>query len=723
MRTRHDLPIAWRLGAGFAAVVLVMIAFGAFMIGSYQRSDRIQREFTMQHLPLDDAMDLLEPTVLYVGIGVRAFMLQPDAATRRAADERIANAEAALQRTQAAADSARDREAVARVAPGIAAFLALSRNIVSGAAPADGGTETRLATVREAALAPVHELVQAQRSQRAQVIASMERNRNRLAWAGVVAFVLVLAILAFVGFYTLRSIQRPTRELVRIASAMRAGDWKPALEWSPDAVAARGDRPNPRSELARIAHAFGTAAVALDRREARLRADGRVAAATASSLQRDVLARAVLEAIVDGAGATAGELYAKEDTGLVVVARHGGSGDSGGAATMSSLAHRALAEGPVFGDHPAAVAVPLAFRGAVLGVIAIECAHAPDAGTGEFLEGAGAQAAVGLANVLAHEKAQRLTEEVQAQNEEIQAQMEEIQVQSEQLQAQNEELQAQAAEIAHTNERLRWQADELTHADERKNEFLALLAHELRNPLAAIANSIFMLGHPQVQAGQAEKARAVIERQMRHLTRMIDDLLDVTRISRGKLRLQRESLDLAQVVRESVEDLRGAIDNAGLSLEVRMPDSPVRVVGDRVRLGQVLGNLLNNACKFTPAGGRIEVALEQRSDGGHADLRIKDSGIGIDGKLLAQLFEPFRQGEESHARPNAGLGLGLALARALVEMHGGSITARSGGVGRGSEFVVALPLAGASQPADARSFLDAGRRGGIVSEDFGAGDA
>ncbi|HET9580841.1 MAG TPA: GAF domain-containing sensor histidine kinase [Usitatibacter sp.] len=738
MRTRHDFPVAWRLGAAFALVCLVMAVLGAFVFVTQERSARAEQEFTTWQIPLSDAATRLESAILYVGIGVRTYMLNPGEQTRTAAMASVQAAREALRRLGQLARASGEAREIEALAPPVEGYLDFSAGLLDGVEGEDAAAvERQLSSARERALAGVRQFDAAQDRKLQEGVEALERERTGVARALALAFALVLGILLFVGFYTFRAIQRPTAELVRIARAMQAGDWKPALEWSPEVVAARGDRPNPRSELARIAHAFGSAAVALDRREARLRGDARVAAATASSLRAEAIAQSALVALLDGSAARAGVFYAVEGDARRTLAAHQVSeedarrfDEQGLPARVARERRMALVQ-PVPADaalrlsgghgEPAAIAViPVVFQDEPLAIVALALARAPDDDARDFLQGAASQVAIGLANARAHERMRQLLEEIQAQNEEIQAQVEEIQAQGEQLQAQNEELQSQQEQIAESNDRLRRQAGELTHADERKNEFLGLLAHELRNPLAAISNSIFMLGHPGVQPAQAAKARAVIERQMKHLTRMIDDLLDVTRISRGKLRLQREGLDLAQLVRDCVEDHRRAIENAGLELRIEVPPEKVPVFGDRTRLGQVLSNLLNNAVKFTERGGRIEVRVEREP--AQARLRVIDTGIGIDGELLQQLFEPFSQGESAHTRPNAGLGLGLALARALVEMHGGGIEAHSAGRHAGSEFVVTLPLEGIARPVDGRAFVDAGRRrDGIVSEDYGSG--
>ena len=240
-----------------------------------------------------------------------------------------------------------------------------------------------------------------------------------------------------------------------------------------------------------------------------------------------------------------------------------------------------------------------------------------------------------------------------------------------------------------TEERAAQQA--LREADRRKNEFISMLSHELRNPLAPIRNSVSLLDRVAGDSPVGVKAREVIRRQTDHLTRLVDDLLDVTRVSRGKVVLSRTSTDIAKLARAAAEDHRSLIEDAGLELRLSLSTRPLRADVDGARLTQVLGNLLQNAIKFSLDRGWIAVALAEES--GRAVLTVSDSGSGIDAKLLESLFQPFVQGARTLERGNGGLGLGLALAKGIVEMHGGQIEASSAGLDRGAQFTVRLPLA------------------------------
>ncbi len=233
--------------------------------------------------------------------------------------------------------------------------------------------------------------------------------------------------------------------------------------------------------------------------------------------------------------------------------------------------------------------------------------------------------------------------------------------------------------------------EELREADRRKTEFLAMLSHELRNPLAPIATGVHLLERVPSGGEQASRAREVIKRQTQHLTRLVDDLLDVTRISRGKIELHRKRIDLCEVVHRSCDDHRAGFEDRELTLSLVLPAEQVWIEADATRISQVLGNMLLNAAKFTPAQGSISVGVERNGD--RALIHVRDSGIGMEHALVDRIFEPFVQAERGLARTQGGLGLGLAFAKGLVELHGGSISARSEGPGRGSEFTVSLPLA------------------------------
>ncbi|HEX6986164.1 MAG TPA: PAS domain S-box protein, partial [Planctomycetaceae bacterium] len=235
----------------------------------------------------------------------------------------------------------------------------------------------------------------------------------------------------------------------------------------------------------------------------------------------------------------------------------------------------------------------------------------------------------------------------------------------------------------------------LRDADRRKDEFLAMLAHELRNPLAPIRSGLDLLRMEGVDSETVE----IMSEQVGHVVRLVDDLLDVSRILRNKVDLKRTPVELAEVVRRAAETVRPMTEAEGQAFSVSLPDEPVWLDADPVRLAQVLSNLLTNASKYTEPGGRITLTAERR--GGEAVIRVADTGIGIDPDLLPHIFELFTQSERSIDRSQGGLGIGLTVVKSLVEMHGGTVTARSDGPGRGSEFAVRLPTIESPTPAAA----------------------
>jgi CheY-like chemotaxis protein/two-component sensor histidine kinase len=225
-----------------------------------------------------------------------------------------------------------------------------------------------------------------------------------------------------------------------------------------------------------------------------------------------------------------------------------------------------------------------------------------------------------------------------------------------------------------------------------------MLAHELRNPMSALTMSLELLERSEPGSEREIKAKDVIRRQVKQLVRLIDDLLDITRISQGKIGIRRDRVDLAQIVRECVSDQRSAFDAESLTLDVEIPDEPVWLDGDASRLHQVISNLLHNAVKFTEAGRQVWLRLSAPENDG-AVLEVRDEGIGIDASALPHLFEPFRQGANGRKSNNTGLGLGQTLVKTFTELHGGAVEASSEGPGRGASFSVRFPIAKQGAPA------------------------
>jgi signal transduction histidine kinase/ActR/RegA family two-component response regulator len=274
-----------------------------------------------------------------------------------------------------------------------------------------------------------------------------------------------------------------------------------------------------------------------------------------------------------------------------------------------------------------------------------------------------------------------------AQRKRIEAELREAQIT---LEARVEERTRELA-LANANVQLANQA--LKEDDERKNRFLAILSHELRNPLNPIRSAVAVLRQPGLEAQQAHHAREIIDRQVTHLARLLDDLLDVSRITQNRVSLARKRVDVSEAAATALEAARPQVEASGQELSVLLPEQPLLIDADSTRLTQIISNLLNNASKYTDAGGRI--ALEVAREGGEAVIRVRDSGVGVEAGELERVFDLFSRVKSPHNESVGGLGIGLALVKSLVELHGGRVSAMSEGLGRGSTFTVRLPVAGA----------------------------
>ncbi|WP_165227899.1 hybrid sensor histidine kinase/response regulator [Aquisphaera insulae] len=241
----------------------------------------------------------------------------------------------------------------------------------------------------------------------------------------------------------------------------------------------------------------------------------------------------------------------------------------------------------------------------------------------------------------------------------------------------------------HLEEELRRRADELAAADKRKDEFLAMLAHELRNPLAPIASVLALIRMRRSETTGMGEAIDIAERQVKHMARLLDDLLDVSRFTRGNVQLRRVPVELTSILEQAVETSRPLIEAGGHALSISPPASPVWLEGDPTRLAQVVSNLLNNAAKYTDRGGQITLAAVREGD--EAVIRVQDNGVGLSAEMLPRVFDLFAQEDRSLDRSQGGLGIGLTLVRSLVQLHGGRITADSPGLGMGSKFTIRLP--------------------------------
>jgi PAS domain S-box-containing protein len=270
-------------------------------------------------------------------------------------------------------------------------------------------------------------------------------------------------------------------------------------------------------------------------------------------------------------------------------------------------------------------------------------------------------------------------------------------------------------------------ADSLAEANRGKEEFMAMLSHELRNPLSPILNALSILQQMSTNDPVIEQAGGIIERQVKQMVRLVDDLLDVNRITKGKLRLQTEPIDLRAVMNRAADSARPLLEARRHEFSLMLPTEPLWVEGDSGRLEQVALNLLNNAAKYTDAGGWVRLNVNREGD--DAVFRVSDNGAGIPPEMLPRVFDLFTQVDGSLSRSNGGLGVGLALVRSLVEMHGGRVTASSGGLGKGSEFAVKLPILTGAAGRPMTTTLEPGKNSGspkrvlVVEDNVDAGDS
>ncbi|HYU82292.1 MAG TPA: ATP-binding protein [Candidatus Polarisedimenticolia bacterium] len=287
-------------------------------------------------------------------------------------------------------------------------------------------------------------------------------------------------------------------------------------------------------------------------------------------------------------------------------------------------------------------------------------------------------------------------------------------------------LEAESKQRAVLESALRSKIDELAEIDRRKDEFLAMLGHELRNPLAPVTTALQIMRIHENEPSRVARSREIVERQIEHMSRLIDDLLDVSRITRGKIELREQPLLLSSVIERAIESARPLIDERGHRVVLDLPTEPVTFLADPARLAQVFANLLNNAAKYTDVGGRIW--LRARVEGDQIVVGVKDDGPGLTKELRKHAFDLFMQGPQTRARARGGLGIGLTLVRRLVELHGGTVEALSEGPGKGTEFVVRLPVrlpvvADGAQPTAAIAALGPRRRILVVDDNVDAAEA
>jgi hypothetical protein len=549
--TASKWSIAQRLGVGFALLLLVLASFVGLIAWQLAQNDRASTTLDAT-IAATQRIDDFENAVLQLAVSTRDVL-------REQTSPHLDGFAQAQQRLDARTRALGTSEGGTVLAPLAAQYISASRAAVSngGVAPTD------LTTLRQALLARSRSIAEQQDAAGASALERMRSNRQAATVTLIVGALLTGVLFLAIAYLTTRSVSLPARVLVGVAAALRAGNWRPALDLGKEDA----DPGTPSAnEMAQIGRAFGTAATALEIREQRLEAHAAIANASGASLDGSQIAEAVLRISLHHVQAEVGALYVKEvDAGMLVPLASRcisgtltpvriGEGLVGQCAgDRETLVWRdippesqfAVSLGSAQTPPRSVAAIPLVLGDNLLGVMVIASLRELDDLSISFLEVAASQIAVGLMNAQVHQKVQQLflqlqmqSERVQAQNEELQAQNEELQAQSEEIQAQHEELQAQTEEIHAQNEDLQRQTSQLheqtgalREADAQKNEFLGLLAHELRNPLTPIANCVELLSHQSHDPLAVAKIENILARQVRHMTHLIDDLLDVTRDS------------------------------------------------------------------------------------------------------------------------------------------------------------------------------------------------
>jgi signal transduction histidine kinase/ActR/RegA family two-component response regulator/CHASE3 domain sensor protein len=702
-----NTSIRRRIYFGFAVVLALLAIEVAVALRGLHRIRDLRQEIADRYDPPSQASQDLEHGVLHRAIAVRNFMLTRDRRHQHEYERLLATYVDRLEDIERMPLDAESRAALDAVA--IASRVHISRttsllSLFGGRRPAAelADAEVRLADAREDLLARIRAFDDVQRTRQTEARARMSAAEREVAAALLGSAVLAALALGVTALLTSRAVRRPALALVGAARALEKGDYAPAL-----ALATRGRVA--RGELQHLAGAFARMAEALRRREQRSQAEGRLAAALARSLCPETTATSAIDEIAAYTGAEVAAVYLVEGPELRRVAGRAAEGTPP-ALERTGIVAEALAAGhpiqlaDVPGDLPfvlhagfgtvrprAVLAVPLGSRGEQVGLLLLGSLRRMSEDAVAFALGAATSVAIALQNAESHVRIGEFAAELRDRNQQLQAQNEEIQAQTEELVAQGDEIRRHNDELGAAKEALAAKAAALEEVDRRKNEFLATLGHELRNPLAAVATAGSLL-EAEARDGRVLRRAGVIARQVRNLRRLVDDLLDLSRINHGKVELRRESTDVAAAIEGAVHSMRGDADAKGQTIAFRCGADALHVDADPVRLDQVISNLLRNAIKYTPERGTITVAAG--ADGGEAVIRVGDTGMGISPDLLPRIFEPFIQGTHSEGGEQ-GLGLGLALVRRLVELHGGTVAALSEGEGTGTVFVVRLPLVAA----------------------------
>lgn len=722
---RLNLSVGQRLSAGFLLLLAINIALVLAVRTWNAESNEAYRQFVEEGVPSYEAALELRRQLLDVAVDARSAALHGTEEFQRRFERQVATARSRLAELSQQQISAADDSLLRPIAALSESFIEQAETVAR--APDAREAEVLLSQRRLELLAVLDGFVTDRRLGTSRNIEEMSLAQQRADRGVLIAAIAGALAVAIVAWLVTVSIRQPMRELVSSSESMRRGNIDPDLLHRANARAH-----NSRDEFTRLEATLADAAHAIAQRERQLGASRSVASASAASLSANQIAEPILQIVADHIGAEIGVVYhnGDDELQLVPLATRGLAKEVATAHASDGLLGQAIRNRkPVFvsdipsdsgfeirvgydSSPPRSIAVlPLVVRDEVFGAMVLSSLREFSPDCERFLETSARQLASGLQNVRLYSTVQNLLEDlrernetiqaqhelVRAQNEELQAQAEEIQVQNEELHAQSDEIRTQNDELFGQAEALRAQTEDLAIRDRRKSEFLGILAHELRNPMAAISNNLHILQQMGGQTSVEVRARAAMERQVHQLSRLMDDLLDVTRISHGKIVLRRETIDLVSILEDCIEDQRLAAAHSHIGLTLSTPAVPVLVYGDHSRIVQMLCNLIDNAVRASPVNGEVQVSLQLSPEDGHAVVRVRDHGHGIDPDLLPLLFQPFVQAARDvrHGQ-NGGLGLGLVLVRTLAQMHGGSATAFSEGPDQGAEFTVRLPLSSAT---------------------------
>ncbi|MBI2875420.1 MAG: response regulator [Candidatus Tectomicrobia bacterium] len=741
----HEASIGQRLALSFGvSCLMILLLLGIFFYGQ-QRQEAAFRRLAGEVLPKVDAARDVETAYLHQATATRGYVYSGDEYYLKEYNQALVLAQEAMARL--------DR------LPLLPEKRALFQQIQGLAAQYREKTDRAMVLRQQGNVAEAHRLilyetlplrnqllektrafVVLQFRQRDEARAEVDRVRREVIWTSAALSLLALLCGALISLRASRSVTRPVQALAQASRALARGDFEPALRLAAPVGDWREAQVS-RNELRVLTAVFGAMAREISRREGRLSAQARLASVLASGLDTERIASEALREIAEHARCDLGLVYVHDPEAHLLrcvgtYALEGapeslrvGEGIPGEAAASR---RRVLVQG-IPADTPfhvrlgfdqvpprTVVAVPMVYQNQLVGSMLLGSLRDLPEDVLGFIETAAQQVGVSLQSALAHQRIQKLAEELQEKSELLAVQNEEFRVQAEELQERNEQLQAQSEELQAQSEELLAQQQELEEADRRKDEFLAMLSHELRNPLGAISNVVEVLRRRGSTDPVCDQMHAILDRQVTHMARLLNDLLEVSRVTQSKIALRQEPVDLATAVSRAVETARPLLETRGHDLQVSLPAQPVRLEADPMRLEQILVNLLDNAAKYTEPGGQISLTAEREGEQapgsepaldliqgpGQAVLRVRDTGVGIPPELLPHVFDLFTQGDRAPDRAQGGLGIGLTLVKRLVEMHGGSVAAYSDGPGKGSELVVwlpALPANPAAQASDAHS--------------------